>query len=172
MPCEVGGGINRCSAIRVITLTRPKTGLIKGTAVRRNEGFTLIELMVVILIVAILAGVSVPMLRGRIDSAKWTEGKAIMGVIAASIRAHVAEKGAAYSKKPSMSQLGFSDSDLAGTYFKPENFTWSVSAYDPVAFRITAKAPDGVGNPQLLTLDQNGTFSEGLSTESAVAISR
>lgn len=127
---------------------------------QQNEGFTLIELMVVILIVAILAGVSIPLIRGRIDSAKWSEGKAIMGVIATSIRAHVSEKGAAYSKRPSMSQLGFTAGDLGGAYFKAENFTWSVSGYDPIAFKITAEAPDGIDNPKSLTLDQSGTFSD------------
>ena len=46
---------------------------------RERKGFTLIELMVVILIVGILAAVAIPIMRGRIDSAKWSEGKAMMG---------------------------------------------------------------------------------------------
>ena len=39
------------------------------------KGFTLVELMVVILIVSILAAVAIPILSGRIDAAKWSEGK-------------------------------------------------------------------------------------------------
>ena len=59
---------------------------------KRRKGFTLIELMVVILIVGILAAVAIPILRGRIDAAKWSEGKAMMGSIGTAIRAYHAEK--------------------------------------------------------------------------------
>jgi len=41
-----------------------------------ERAFTLVELMVVILIVAILAAVAIPVLRNRVDAAKWSEGKA------------------------------------------------------------------------------------------------
>ncbi len=62
-----------------------------------RKGFTLIELMVVILIVGILAAVAVPIMRGRIDSAKWSEGNASAGAIRTSIRAYIAEKGPTYT---------------------------------------------------------------------------
>lgn len=127
---------------------------------RSRKGFTLIELMVVVLIVGILAAVSVPLMRGRIDAAKWSEGKAIMGTIATSIRAHVAEKGPGFSKKPSLSELGFSSKDLEGTYFTSKDFTWSISKHDPIQFSITAKAPKEISSPSQITLDQTGTFTE------------
>ena len=45
----------------------------------RKKGFTLIELLVVILIVSILAAVAIPIMRGRVDAAKWSEGKVMAG---------------------------------------------------------------------------------------------
>jgi len=50
-----------------------------------RSGFTLVELMVVIMIAGILAAVAVPLLRGRIDSAKWSEGMAMMGTVATAL---------------------------------------------------------------------------------------
>ena len=59
---------------------------------KAKKAFTMVELMVVILIVGILAAVAVPLMRGRIDSSKWSEGKAGMGTIASALRAYAAEK--------------------------------------------------------------------------------
>ncbi len=95
-----------------------------------RSGFTLVELMAVIMIVAILAAVTVPLMLGRIDAAKWSEGKAMMGTIATALRAYGAEKGDAGAWPPSFVQLGFVAGDLTSTYFVDTDFTWANAAYD------------------------------------------
>ena len=40
---------------------------------KKKRVFTIIELMVIIMIVAIFTAVTVPILRGRIKQAKWSE---------------------------------------------------------------------------------------------------
>ena len=71
---------------------RDTVGRYKCTMKSRN-GYTLIELLVVIVVVGILAAVVVPMMQGRIDSARWSEGRAMMGTIARALRAHIGEEG-------------------------------------------------------------------------------
>ena len=106
---------------------------------KSRKGFTLIELMVVILIVGILAAVAIPILRGRIDAAKWSEGKAMMGSIATAMRAWHAEKGPAYTgtRPNSLATLGFAAGDCTGNYFADADFTTiSITGMDPLTFTI------------------------------------
>jgi len=123
--------------------------------------------MVVVLIVGVLAGVAIPMMRGRIDEAKWSEGRTTMGTIATAIRVYASEKrdtGAYGANQPSMGRLGFIPSDLVGTYFDTSNFSWT-SAYSslgnpPLTFTITATAPVGIRSPTSRTLNNLGQWTE------------
>ena len=128
-----------------------------------RKGFTLIELMVVILIVAILAAVAIPIMRGRIDAAKWSEGRAMMGTVATALRAYGAEKGPAGNWPPSLVELGFQAGDLTGTYFTILPAAWGSAVY-PVggnlAYTITVAAPVGINTPSNITLDQAGAWVE------------
>ena len=58
-----------------------------------NPGFTLIELTVVILIVAILAAASLPIYAGTIDKAVIAEAKVALGVLKRQLSAFKLDKG-------------------------------------------------------------------------------
>jgi len=132
---------------------------------KSGKGLTLIELMVVIIIVGILAAVAIPMMQGRIDSAKWSEGRAVMGIIARSLRSHISEKSNNFTPVPTLAQLGFETGDLNGNYFSggesgTNDFSWVINSNKPIDFLITATAPAGINSPSEITLDHAGTFTE------------
>ena len=132
---------------------------------KKRKAYTLVELLAVIIVVIILVAIAVPMLRGRIDAAKWSEGRALMGTIFEAFRVYIAEKGRSYINFDSISlgALGFAESDLTGTYFTPEDFQWT-GRYDmprnEIFFMVIAFAPDEINSPSMVTVDQDGKWVE------------
>jgi len=139
---------------------------------RSRKGFTLIELMVVIFIVGILAAVAIPIMRGRIDAAKWSEGKAGAGSIRTAARAFCAEKGpnwpVANYVATTLADLGFNitaaagGGDLDGKYFTDEAYGFAFTAYDTYIVTVTAVnslSADKPTVPAVVTLDQDGTWT-------------
>ncbi len=134
-----------------------------------RKGFTLIEPMVAIFIVGILAG-TIPIMRGRIDTAKWSEGKATMGSIRTAARSLIAEKGNSYdfaSHNNLTTDLGFAAGDLDGKYFTTACYaiTFTNAAPNPPTYVITCTAAcststDKPTTPSKVTLDQTGLFTE------------
>lgn len=138
---------------------------------KKGNGFTVVELMVVILIVAILATVCIPIIRHPMNSAKWTEGLAGADAIRTSIRAYIAQHGPDHDYDellgylcggPIAEVLGFHPSDLKGKYFDQDSYEITdidVDLSEATCVIVVTPldvpgAPPGVG-----TLAKNGDWS-------------
>ena len=101
---------------------------------KSRKGFTLVELMVVVVIVALLAALLIPMLTARIEAARWSEGKAGAGTIATALRAYVIERAELEPSLPVASiqiQNFMNLADLHGKYFEAINYQLANVTYTP-----------------------------------------
>ena len=92
----------------------------------RRAALTLMELMVVILIVGILAAAAIPIMRGKIDNAKWAEANSAAGMIRSAVKVYFAEHGTGVTGSLSdvsvLNALAIGAGDLTGTYFVASDY--------------------------------------------------
>jgi prepilin-type N-terminal cleavage/methylation domain-containing protein len=135
---------------------------------KSRKGFTLIELMVVVLIVAVLAAVLIPMLTARLEAARWSEGKAGAGTIATAVRAMAAEFGNETGVLPTTVTAYVTTNDLLGKYFIATDYSFDATPLltpagpYPVTYTIRVnKVGDTTNFPtvQAWTLNQAGVWT-------------
>ncbi len=138
----------------------------------KKSGFTLVELMVVAVIVAILAAVAIPLMSGNRERAMATEAEAGLGTIRTALRAMFAQTGAynvdlngdAIAAGAAATDIpGIQAGDLDGRYFSDESY--SITAVDATTYTLTADGGDSTATAAAdvdgitITLDQNGAFT-------------
>lgn len=156
-------------------------------AFRSKRGFTLVELMVVAVIVAILAVVLVPMMTGNKKKAYATEAVAALGTIRNALRVYHAEH-AAYPVNATGTKVAYTGAapnpgvqgieasgtiyDLDGTYFSNDCYsiestttTYTITCDWSESDAVSGTPPHGApkstavsGYTDTTTLNQDGTF--------------
>jgi len=130
---------------------------------KSKAGFTLVELMVVAIIVAILAAVAIPLMSANKKRAMFTEAESACGQVRTAQRVYAAEQGAYKEWNGTLAVAapnnfpGIGEHDLDGKYFQTVNYSMASSTTN---YTITCT---GSTNSDLngcsVSLDQDGNFT-------------
>ena len=90
---------------------------------KKNKGFTLVELMVVVVIIGILVAIAIPVYNATTTNAQNKANAANIRVIEGAVQAYLADNGGTYANAVvtntgAISGTGITAGDLAGAYIK------------------------------------------------------
>ena len=137
-----------------------------------NEGFTLVELMVVAVIVAILAAVAIPLMSANKMRARATEAETTLGTVRSAFRALLAETDA-YNKDMDGDTIaagavagvvpGIRDGDLDGRWF--DDAAYSIVSINASNYTIRATGDNSTATKAsevsgvVISMDQDGNIT-------------
>jgi type IV pilus assembly protein PilA len=131
----------------------------------REGGFTLVELLIVILIVGILAAVAIPLYLGYTKDAKLAEGKALLGSVMTALQGCVQAKGSGQSCAVSeiVNRVGVSTAGVTGDgrWTVTTSGSLAVSSASPPTFSGTIQAAGTGADTQSLSLGMFPTTTGG-----------
>jgi prepilin-type N-terminal cleavage/methylation domain-containing protein len=132
----------------------------------RRSGFTLVELMVVAIIVAILAAVAIPLMSGNTKRAVGTEAETALSMIRTQLRVMYAETGK-YNLTPGNVTLttsssitnipGVIASDVNGRYWASSCYT--INAIDATSFTLKATGVTNEVSGLSITMTDGGIIA-------------
>jgi peptide/nickel transport system permease protein len=165
-PAMIGGSVIIESIFSI-----PGMGLLSFEAILSRDYPTIMGVTTIaafLTLVGILAAASIPLMRGRIDSAKWAEANATAGTIKSAVRVYFAEHGEEETNSNVVgtldddtiqNALGFTDGDLTGTYFVPGDY--EITAVDEngnATITVTASQDNAPETGTSKTLSPDGTW--------------
>ncbi|NQV30754.1 MAG: prepilin-type N-terminal cleavage/methylation domain-containing protein [Candidatus Marinimicrobia bacterium] len=109
------------------------------TQTKNRQGFSLIELMIVIVISGVLAAIGIAIFNKNIVEAKRTEAVASIGTIRRQLRLYYAAEGT-YPLAPAFTKVvgkpwnDIKPGELTGRYFSDTHYRYR--SYDGIAYRI------------------------------------
>src|SRR5512138_385581 len=132
---------------------RALTKQIASRTPTRQSGFTLVELMVTVAVLAIIAGIAYPSYAGHVRKAKRATAQAALMDVAAKEQAYLLERR---SYATSLADVGFTlPQEINGAY----TIALAVdNAASPMTFTVTATPVNSQasGGEQTLTVNQSG----------------
>lgn len=99
-----------------------------------SKGFTLIELIIVVIIIGVLAAIAAPMMMSNVNRAKASEAVAALGAIRTAERLYYAENNHYVAFSADLSNLAgyMSNADVSGLYFNAPAYSCTNAGADGV----------------------------------------
>ena len=128
---------------------------------KRAMGYTLVEVMVVVIIIGVLAVISVPIYTGYVASAKASEGQGLVQSVAAYGKIYYGQRGdlSTFSTAVAYQQVN----PAANRYFT----AYTVSGQSGTTFTVSTTSNDGSNITVTLSHDQNATPMDNVTTTGA-----
>lgn len=121
---------------------------------KKRSGFTLTELFIVVLIIAILAAIAIPVLSKNIEKSKTGEALATLNLIKMAERDYFIDNNA-YTTDFSLLNID-NPNNIAGTN---RYFTYTIPTGDVNSFTATATRKEGSYTGDWYTIDQTGVIT-------------
>lgn len=143
--------------------SRQLSDRIRGWQVRRarnEEGFTLVELLVVVVILLVLASVAIPIYLGQQDNARRSAVKSALQSVQNNVATRALDSKLSTGLiSNAISDAGYSTTKSKGKVYFVNPTTVNASAN---TYKITAGfSTDGSSTGYQFTIDQNGQITEG-----------
>ncbi|CAN5704181.1 hypothetical protein BH23GEM6_BH23GEM6_11010 [soil metagenome] len=122
--------------------------------IRNSKGFTLIELMIVVVIIGILAAIAIPKFGAASDRAKEKEADGILKQVYTLQSAYTAQNGAAATTAAQLATVGFQ----APTDAELKHYTWAAADANVVVGSCLAKKPTTASHSGR-TINANGVIA-------------